>query len=265
MGSWRHGVESFARRARKRALYALPERWRSRLRRVLPAGLLLPEWRGRSYWDAFYGGADRDPFGLDRLPEERAKFEAALQLCGPGPFQRALEIGCSVGTFTELLAPRCGSLLATDISSQAAATARKRLVGIDHVRIDARDVTVDFPEGTFDLIVASDVLYYWTPEENLRVLRAVEAALRPGGAFVLLHYAPRMGSLLNGSEVHDLITAETALEHAVAETREFGDGRFYRVDSFRRAPDLADALLDETRSRHALAALAGGNSRAHPR
>ena len=43
---------------------------------------------------------------------EKARYESVLRALGPRKFDRALEIGCSVGVFTELLAPRCGELLA---------------------------------------------------------------------------------------------------------------------------------------------------------
>ena len=45
----------------------------------------------------------------------------------PAPLGRVLEIGCSVGTFTEALAPRCSDLLAIDISKRAVERAAERL------------------------------------------------------------------------------------------------------------------------------------------
>lgn len=232
---------------RRRVFYAFPDRLRSQVASRLPDRALLPEWRGKRYWDDLYGGPDRDPFRLDSTPDEHLKYAATLELCGPGPFASALEIGCSIGTFTELLAPRCERLLATDISQDAVTTARERLVDQSHVEIVAKDVTRDFPEGPFDLIVASDVLYYWTYGENVRVLAAMEAALHPGGALVLFHYVPRMGSVLNGTEVHDLIAAETNLTSVFADEREYGAGRLYRVDRYECAPALSDTLLGEAR------------------
>ena len=67
------------------------------------------------------------------------------------------------------------------------------------------------------------------------VSRRIEAALDDGGAFVAVHYVPRMGSLLNGDEAHDVLAAHTTLRHVLAERTEFGAGRTYRVDRFERA------------------------------
>jgi predicted TPR repeat methyltransferase len=80
-------------------------------------------------------------FPFDQLPEERRKFAATLDRCGPGPFDRALELGCSVGTFTELLAPRCRSLLAVDVSQRAVDRTRARLSSATWVRGRTRSAT----------------------------------------------------------------------------------------------------------------------------
>ena len=50
-----------------------------------------------------------------------------------------------------------------------------------------------------------------------------------------VHYVPRMGSVLNGDEAHDVLAANTTLRHVLAERTEFGPGRTYRVDRFEKA------------------------------
>jgi SAM-dependent methyltransferase len=233
--------KSVVRRVLRRALYALPSRSRSRLASILPEFLVVPAMGGSTYFDRLYGGSDTDPYGFDTHPEERLKFTRTLDLCGLGPFERALEIGCSIGTFTELLAPRCTSLLATDISEQAVRTAVGRLGAFPQVTCEVRDLRHGFPEGSFDLIVASDVFYHWTIDTIIDVLRHIEQGLAPGGTLVTLHYVPQTDLLLNGNEVHDLLTQESRLDHVFTELTEFGDGRKYRVDVFARPTRGANA------------------------
>ena len=48
-----------------------------------------------------------DPWDYERSDYEHAKYAATLAACGAGPFASALELGGSIGVFTELLAPRC--------------------------------------------------------------------------------------------------------------------------------------------------------------
>lgn len=218
-----------------RALYALPFRLRSRVVSTLPGMLQLPAMRGRPYFDELYGRSDGDPWGFDTRAEEQLKFTRTLDLCGPGPFERVLEIGCSIGTFTELLAPRCTSLLATDISEKAVRVARGRLAALPQVTSETRDVRHAFPRGAFDLIVASDIFYYWTIDEIVDVLHDIERRLAPGGMLVTLHYVPRIGTVLDGDEVHDLLAQESRLDHVFRDQTEFGAGRSYRIDLFARS------------------------------
>ena len=50
--------------------------------------------------------ADPDPWGYRCSAYERAKYDATLSACGPGPFENALELGGSIGVFSARLAPR---------------------------------------------------------------------------------------------------------------------------------------------------------------
>jgi hypothetical protein len=59
-----------------------------------------------------------------------------------------------------------------------------------------------------------------------------EAALAAGGALVVAHYVPRMGSLLSGDEVHDTLREHTTLVPTLGERAEFGEGRTYRIDRY---------------------------------
>lgn len=199
---------------------------------ALPARMVPPEMRP-GHFDHFFDHGD--PFGFDINPEERLKFRRTLEVCGEGALGRVLELGCAVGSFTELLAPRATDLLAVDVSQAAVDQVTRRLRDHPNVRAKALTIPAEFPDETFDLVVASDVLYYLSVQELQRCLARIEAALSVGGAFVAVHYVPRMGSVLNGDETHDVVAAHSTLRHVLAERTEFGAGRTYRVDRFERA------------------------------
>jgi cyclopropane fatty-acyl-phospholipid synthase-like methyltransferase len=213
-------------------IFAVPDRWRGRVAAALPARVVPPEMRP-GFFDHFFD--EGDPFGFDRNPEERLKFARTLEVCGEGPLGRVLELGCAVGSFTEILAPRATDVLALDVSQAAVDQVARRLRDHPNVRAKAMSIPAEFPEETFDLIVASDVLYYLSVEELKHCLSRIEAALSDGGSFVSVHYVPRMGSVLNGDEAHDILVAHTTLRHVLAERTEFGAGRTYRVDRFDKA------------------------------
>ena len=200
-----------------------------------PGGPVANEQR---YWEAFYGRG-YDPFGLDTNPLERLKYQTTLAVCGEGPFGEVLEIGCAVGTFTELLAPRCQSLLAVDISATAVERAADRLAGLSNVKFEVRDLPADLPAGPFDLIVASDVLYYWSTTDLVAVMPRLEAALTSGGALIAVDYTPPVvGALQAGDDVHDTIIRMTSLQRPFTIRTEFGAGRTYRIDRLVRLREV---------------------------
>jgi cyclopropane fatty-acyl-phospholipid synthase-like methyltransferase len=133
-----------------------------------------------------------------------------------------------------MMAPQATELLAIDVSEAAIEQAHERMRGIPHVHLETRTLPAEFPDGPFDLIVASDVLYYLTVDELGTCLRLIEERLAPGGALVAVHYIPRVGTLLNGNELHDFLAEHTTMTHTLEERVELGQGRPYRVDRYER-------------------------------
>jgi SAM-dependent methyltransferase len=97
-------------------------------------------------------------------------------------FQNVLEVGCAEGAFTELLAPRCESLLAVDISGIAVARTRVRRCWDKHVRCERWDLRRDPVPDTFDLIVVMHVwAYIRCPTTFRKACAKLVESLRPGG------------------------------------------------------------------------------------
>ena len=133
-------------------------------------------------WDKIF--ALPDPWSYDS-EYEAIKYEQTLALLPEGLFASALEIGCAEGHFTLRLAPRVGSLTAVDISTRALARAKERCCQLGNVTFQRLDLNTSGVEGSFDLIVCSEVLYY------VRDLREAVARIlshvRPGGFFLTTH------------------------------------------------------------------------------
>lgn len=125
---------------------------------------------GREYFEELYAGSE-DPWSFETSEYERNKYERTISALGDHRFHRALEAGASIGVFTRMLADRCDELLAVDVSERAVVAASERLSGQGHVRVERRTLPEEMPAGPFDLIVASEVLYYFPGEEMLAVLR----------------------------------------------------------------------------------------------
>ena len=168
---------------------------------------------GREYFEGLYAEAG-DPWDFETSEYERNKYERTLESLGERRFHRALEAGSSIGVFTQMLADRCDELLAVDVSERAVAAARERLSAHRNVRVERRTLPEEMPDGPFDLIVASEVLYYFTREEMLAALRAFERQLARGGILLAVHWRREtMTYPLQGDEVHELLMEHTRLQN----------------------------------------------------
>ena len=154
------------------------------------------------YFDHVYQ-ANRDPWNFETSPYERAKYAATLAALPPANYAEAFEIGCSLGVLTAQLAPRCGHLLAVDVSEAALAQARTRCAGLPHVEIKLLRVPEEFPTQQFDLILLSEVGYYWSPADLARAANLLIAGLKPDGQLLLVHWTPPVHDYpLTGDDVH---------------------------------------------------------------
>ncbi len=134
-----------------------------------------------------------DPWGYHRSGYERDKYCATLDACGPGPFTAGLELGGSIGVFTGLLAPRCDGLVSLDSAPTAVAAARAHLDrrGLaDRVDVRLGEIPRDIPDGRFELVVASEILYYVPEPQLTQTLVALEQCLVTAGRLVAVHWRP---------------------------------------------------------------------------
>ena len=100
-----------------------------------------------------------------------------------------LEIGCGVGTQTELIAHRLrgsGSVTAVDFSARSIELARRRLSGRPNVELIAGDVVQLELDRKFDVIVMPDVIEHIPVDQHLELFANVRRWLEDSG-WVLIH------------------------------------------------------------------------------
>jgi SAM-dependent methyltransferase len=183
----------------------------------------------REYFENLYEQSP-DPWGFETSPYEHRKYERTLDVLQgrQRAYRSALEVGCSIGVFTAMLAPLCDELQAIDVSEKAVAAAREKLAGFPHVRVERCRLPEETPEGPFDLVVASEVLYYWPEEVMLAALQRFEEVLAPGGVLLAVHWRKETKTYpLQGDEVHELLLKHTHL----ANTTTIVEPK-YRLDLF---------------------------------
>lgn len=184
-----------------------------------------------TYFDQLYA-ADRDPWGFESRWYEQRKYDIT-RACLPQPsYRKGLEIGCSIGVLTAALARRCDALLAVDTSAAAVAVARQRLAGEPHVELREMTVPAEWPDGDFDLIVLSEVGYYFDVANLDALLGRILASLTSDGVLIAVHWRhPVADYPLTGDQVHERIAARESLGR-LASHREAD----FVLDVFGRSP-----------------------------
>lgn len=153
--------------------------------------------------------SDLDPWGYLSSEYERAKYAATLSACGRGPFASALELGGSIGVFSARLAPRARSLITIDGAPTAVAMARRRLEPFAQARALHGTIPDELPDGLFDLVIASEVLYYLSFGAVKRTLARLHDVMLHGARLVAVHWrfaGPERP--LDARIVHDLLRAQ---------------------------------------------------------
>jgi SAM-dependent methyltransferase len=182
------------------------------------------------YFDRMYEAA-RDPWGLASRWYEARKYALTLALLPDPHYEDVFEPGCSVGVLTGMLAGRCGHVLAWDASVAAVRAAAARTAALPNVRVRRGAIPGDWPPGQFDLIVFSEVLYYFAGDELDRVLDRGAASLRPGGSLLAVHWRhPVADYPRGGDDVHEALAARPDLALRVGHTEtDFTAGVYQRA------------------------------------
>jgi cyclopropane fatty-acyl-phospholipid synthase-like methyltransferase len=156
--------------------------------------------------------ANSDPWAYETSEYERRKYDATLEACGEGPYNRALELGSSIGVFSARLAPRCRSLVTVDAAPSAVADARRRLSGMPSVQVLRGAIPEAIPDADFDLVVASEILYYLEPDELAATLARLRDCLVTHGRLVAVHWRPSgQERPFTAAQVHALVRRQAWL------------------------------------------------------
>ena len=171
------------------------------------------------YFDDLYE-RNPDPWRFESRWYERRKRALIAASLPRERYGSVLEIGCSTGHVTEVLADRSDDVLAVDVAQAAVERARAR-VG-DRARVLVHDVTTGIPGGPFDLVVLSEVGYYLTEPQLATLLDEIEAALGTDGTLLACHWRhPVADYPLTGDAVHAAIAARGLPRTARHEEEDF--------------------------------------------
>lgn len=158
-----------------------------------------------------------DPWEFASSPYEQRKYDLTVASLPRRAYRRCFEPGCSVGALTERLAVVCDEVVAMDTSPTVVATAQQRLAGLRGVSIVAGAIPEQWPLGEFDLIVFSEIGYYWDSDSWAGVVEIGRSHLSSGGHVAGVHWLGHSPDhVLNGFDVHrvlDDVLGEPIVSH----------------------------------------------------
>ena len=153
-----------------------------------------------------------DPWNFAGSRYELGRYDTILRSLEGRQYAYAFEPGCSVGVLTEKLADVCDRLLSIDFSSTAVEQARARCAGRPHVEIRCASVFGTLPEPGLDLLVLSEIGYYFSPAEWAGLLDTLVDRVRPGGTVLAAHWLGHSEDHSSlGDEVHRTVRAHPLL------------------------------------------------------
>jgi 2-polyprenyl-3-methyl-5-hydroxy-6-metoxy-1,4-benzoquinol methylase len=156
-----------------------------------------------AYFDAIYS-SNPDPWKFASSAYEHEKYAITIASLPKPRYERAFEIGCSIGILTRKLALRCAGLLAVDAASAPLAEARRRCANLSNVQFERMFVPDEWPDKAFELIVLSEVVYYMDERDVARLAAQTARSLGPGGNVVLVHWTGATNYPLSGDQAAEL-------------------------------------------------------------
>jgi hypothetical protein len=148
------------------------------------------------FFDGMYQ-RNPDPWNFASSPYELGRYQHILQALRGTRYNRAFEPGCSIGVLTEGLASISDQVEATDIS---------------YVHIECATLPHGLPDGKFDLIVFSEIGYYFSELQLKSLVNRLITHIAPGGTFLAAHWLGSSSDhLLSGDQVHQIIVGAEGL------------------------------------------------------
>jgi cyclopropane fatty-acyl-phospholipid synthase-like methyltransferase len=173
----------------------------------------------------------KDPWDFAGSEYERFRYEATVAALDKPPYGRAFEPGCSIGELTWRLANLCGHVDAMDISCSAVERARRRCRDYSNITFHAGSLPHHIPNDEFDLIVFSEIGYYFE-EADLRQLGSMLVRrIRESGTLLAVHWLGISNDhLLSGDRVHEVLGCLEGLKLTLSKRHaEFRLDRWIRI------------------------------------
>jgi hypothetical protein len=160
---------------------------------------------------------DPDPWGFRHRFSEQRRYDLTVAALPRSRYRRAFEPASAVGELTRRLAARCDEVVAWDCAATVVDHARAVQGHLTNVVWSVASVPDAWPDGRFDLVVLSEIGYYFSPDELAVVRDRAVRSLEPAGTLMAVHWLGHSDDhLLHGDEVHAVLAAGAGISHGGA-------------------------------------------------
>lgn len=163
------------------------------------------------FFESKYKGTP-DPWNFAASPYEQARYDRIITALSHRRYIKAFEPGCAIGVLTERLAALCDELDAADFSSTASQRAADRCAHLPNVHVTCAALTADTPLTGYDLVLLSEIGYYFKPKDWQAAVNKLIASLEPGATLLASHWLGHSRDhRQSGDEVHQTLRAQSRL------------------------------------------------------
>ncbi len=188
------------------------------------------------YFENLYA-QNSDPWDFKTSEYEHKKYALSIEVLKGSKFERGLELGCSIGVQTKLLAKICKKLVAVDVSMSALDVAKKNCTDLNNVHFELADIAETFPIGKFDLITLCELGYYFDETILYEIYKTVNDRLLVGGKLLMVHWTPYVATYpLTGNKVHEVFE-RFAIETGNFEERIKGTQELFRIQVWQKSTE----------------------------
>jgi hypothetical protein len=182
------------------------------------------------YFESLYV-ADPDPWKFAASHYEREKYAVTLEAMPKPHYRSALEVGCSIGVLTKSLASRCDALVAIDAAQTPLIEARRRCADLPGVRFEHMFVPEEWPDGIFEFILLSEVVYYLSRDDVALLAAKVANSMAKSGSVILVHWTGLTDYPLSGDEAAALFIDRIGPSYVVERADRYAE---FRLDVLSR-------------------------------
>lgn len=172
------------------------------------------EGLNKTYFDNLYSN-NKDPWNFTESDYEHRKYERIDHLINGYHYEKALELGCSIGIQSRYFAKHCSSLLAVDISNSAIETAKELNPDLHGVTFKQMDITEIFPNDVYNFISMCELGYFLSPPVLASTFNRIRENLSMNGHFLMVHWTSFVREFpMSGKEVHKVFELLNESDHA---------------------------------------------------